>query len=78
MFVVIGCALLLCVCRYWLCFVVVLVFVLLLLLLCYFFFFFFFLGGGGGGLGERGGSEGLRDCVFVCVRVCACVDGGEG
>ena len=31
--------------------------------------------------GERGGSEGLRDCVYVCwgvwVRVCACVDAGE-
>ena len=37
-------------------------------------------GGGGewGGLGERGGSEGLRDFVFVGVRVCACVDAGQG
>ena len=34
--------------------------------------------GGGGRLGERGGSEGLRDCVFVSVRVRACVDAGEG
>ena len=27
-----------------------------------------------------GGSEGFRDCVYVCMRVCACVDAvrGEG
>ena len=37
--------------------------------------FFFFLGGGRGQgglkLGERGRSEGLQDCVYVCVGVCA-------
>ena len=41
------------------------------------------LGGGGGGmrLGERGGSKGLRDCVYVCVGcVCAyaCMCGCRG
>ena len=36
-------------------------------------------GGGGGAkrLGERGGSEGLRDCVYVSVRICSCVDAVE-
>ena len=38
-------------------------------------------GGGGGGRGEtgrEGGSEGLRDCVYVGEGVCAGVDAGEG
>ena len=34
--------------------------------------------GGAKRLGERGGSEGLRDCVYVSVRVCSCVDAMEG
>ena len=34
--------------------------------------------GGAKRLGERGGSEGLRDCVYVSVRVCSCVDAVEG
>ena len=34
--------------------------------------------GGAKRLGERGGSEGLRDCVYVSVRVCSCVDTVEG
>ena len=29
------------------------------------------------GLGERAGNEGLRDCVYVSVGACACVDAGE-
>ena len=47
------------------------------------FFVCLLLWGGGRGLGEReggGGSEGFRDCVYVGMRVCACVDAvrGEG
>ena len=34
--------------------------------------------GGGERLGERGRSEGLRDCVYVCMGVYVCVDAGEG
>ena len=29
-------------------------------------------------LGERGGSEGLRECMYVSVRVCSCMDAAEG
>ena len=29
-------------------------------------------------LGESGGSEGLRDCVYVSERVCSCVNAVEG
>ena len=44
-------------------------------------FLFCFFGGGGMRLGERGGSKGLRDCVYLCVGcVCAyaCMCGCRG
>ena len=34
------------------------------------------MGGGGGGDWKREGAA--RGCEIVCVRVCACVDAGEG
>ena len=43
--------------------------------------YFFYCGGrraGGQRLGEGGGGEGLRDCVYVGVCGCMCVDAGEG
>ena len=49
---------------------VLFIYLLVCLLLC---------GGWVGGAGrERGGSEGFRDCVYVGMRVCACVDAGRG
>ena len=72
LFVIIGCVLLLFLFLFCCCCCIVFVIVVA---------FFWGWGGGWGGvrrLGKRVGSEGLRDCVFVCVRVCACVDAGEG